>query len=118
MALKVCNVCGSQGYTDECAACLGAGRGSVRDYHFAYEEGEASPEAAPSEPGDEGEAASEDIKIPDDDEYDPAEDDEFDREELEGHTRNRLSSIAAERGLDPSGTKDELVARLLGEDQG
>lgn len=111
MALKVCNVCGSAGYTDECAECLGAGRGSVRDYHFAYEEAAQEPEVASPGPGDEGEAASEN------DEFNPEEDNEFDREELEQHTRNRLSSIAAERGLDSSGTKDELVSRLLGEDQ-
>lgn len=121
MALKVCNQCGSAGYTDECAACLAAGRGSVRDYHYAHEAEEAvleaaeNTEAAPSEPGDEDEAASEEET-----EYDDSHPDDagvLSRDDLDQHSRNRLSSIAAERGLDASGTKEDLIERLVGEPQ-
>lgn len=141
MALRICNVCGSSQYEDNsCAACLAAGRGDIRDYHYDYEADETAASAAPSSAGESvaagaGEVDTESTTGADDaevsgDEEDTAEEEAYDashaddsltgltRDELEQHSRNRLSSMAAEHGLDATGTKADLIDRLLGEAQG
>jgi hypothetical protein len=154
MSLKVCNhpSCGARwNGADECPACLGAGRGEVRDYHWAHEE-DGGPTVPDSIVGDATAPGAEDeeVVIPEDEagepteaertgvEVDPADldgdgipddeedafhqreadDSEVNEEDLSEHSRNRLSALARERGLDPSGTKAELLARLQGEGHG
>lgn len=128
MALRVCNQCGSKSYEEECPACLGAGRGSVRDYHYEFEEGEALTAAAPASDGEdvvaEGDSAgpeAADDSTEAEDAYDESHEDEsgvLTEADLDQHSRNRLSQMARERGLDPSGTKPDLVSRILGDVQG
>jgi hypothetical protein len=119
VALKVCNSCGAGFYDGEaCPACAASGNGEIRDYHFQHEEvatesttGETEPEIPEDEevPGDE--TAAEEA-------YDQSHGSEDPDEDLSGHSRNRLSQIAGERGLDTSGTKPQLLARLQGDGQG
>lgn len=118
MALRVCNTCGSKSYLEECPECLQAGRGSVRDYHYEFEEGESL--AVSASPG-ENVGAEEDDSTDAEDAYDKSHGEEsgaLTEEELDQHSRNRLSQMARERGLDPTGTKTDLVARILADAQG
>ena len=121
MALKVCNTCTAKFSDGEnCPECLQAGRGEIRDYHFQHDETEAVAPASTTE-----ETVPED-EIPEDEEYDPEAEaaydashtDEDPNEDLSGHSKNRLIEIARERGLDTSGTKAEILARLQEEGQG
>jgi hypothetical protein len=116
MALKVCNTCGSRSYLDECPACLGAGRGSVRDYHYEFEEtaAPASPEGSVADVG--GEEV--DTESTSESDYDAEHLDEpaqLTREDLAHHSRVRLQELARERDLDTSGTKTDLIDRLITE---
>jgi hypothetical protein len=124
LALKVCNGCGAGFYDGEvCPACSAAGRGEIRDYHFQHEEGavatESTTEAQVVVPEDE-------VVVPEDEGEETAAEEAYDQshgsddpdEDLSGHSRNRLSKVAGERGLDASGTKAELLARLQGDGQG
>lgn len=128
MALKVCNVCTATWYAGEnCPQCLQVGRGEVRDYHFSFEE--APSAAVPAEAGgsvseEEGTGDTQSLSEqpppnPDDldseGQLDTGTDDD---EDLTEHSRNHLSRIASERGLDASGTKAELLARLQGASHG
>jgi hypothetical protein len=133
--LKVCNQCTAQfpASTEECPECLQAGRGSVRDYHFAFEE-----DATPAEVAEAAEPAATDSEAPpdadetgavdadndgiaDDDETSEGTLDEEDSDDMDGldeYSRNHLSRMARERGLDATGSKQDLLARLRAAPQG
>jgi hypothetical protein len=121
VALQVCNNCAARFSGQEaCPECLAAGRGEIRDYHYLHEEDVATE----STTEDDGIVVPEDEEVPGDEEataaedaYDQSHSDDDPDEDLSGHSRNRLSQIAASRGLDASGTRADLLARLQGDGQ-
>jgi len=107
--MKVCNVCSAKWHDGEnCPQCLAVGRGEIRDYHYSFDEPPPEPEAVDTESTAAGGApAAEEETEPEI----PSDEDEPE-EDLTGMSRNQLSSLAAERGHDASGTKADLLNRL------